>query len=273
MGAIPIAESTSPAAITSKDCRRLHRKILADRHPPDPFLTDVARRFPSHAFLGNATQGVYLRQMRFLREFCERYFLLPPSELRVLDWGCGKGHISYLLRKEGFQTTSCDRKWVLGDSAFGQETPILDSQEIPVVPLEDDVRLPFGDGAFHVAVSAGVLEHVPRDADSLRELRRILRPGGVLFVSFLPYYRSWTQGVARWRGDDYHERLYSERKVRSLAERAEWRVLDLWHGQLFPKNSARYPDPDRFEALDRFLTDFTVLRYFATNLEAVLLSS
>jgi len=268
-----MAESAAPTAITRKSCRRLRRKILADRHAPDPFLTDVARRFPSHAFLGNATQGVYLRQMSFLRAFCERYFLLPPSQLRVLDWGCGKGHISYLLRKEGFRTTSCDRKWEMVDSAFGQETPILESQGIPVVPLEDDVRLPFADGTFHVALSVGVLEHVPRDADSLHELRRVLRPGGALFVSFLPYYLSWTQGVARWRGDDYHDRLYSERSVRSLANVAGWRVLDLWHGQLFPKNSARYPDPDAFERLDRFLTEFTPLRYFATNLEAVLLSS
>jgi len=268
-----MAYSGLASTMAPGDCRRLHRKVLADRHPPDPFLTDLAGRYPSHAFLGNATQGVYLRQVRFLREFCERYFLHPPSELRALDWGCGKGHISYLLRKQGFQTTSCDLQSTAADSAFGQQTPILESQSIRVVPLEDDVRLPFGAGDFDVAVGFGVLEHVPRDADSLAEIRRVVRPGGVLFVTFLPYFLSWTQGVARLRGDGYHDRLYSAGTFRSLAERAGWQVLDLWHGQLFPKNSARYPDPDLFEKLDRLLTEFTALRYFATNLEAVLVAS
>jgi SAM-dependent methyltransferase len=253
------------------NCRRLRRKILPDPISPENFLSGIARRYPTHAFLGNATQGVYLRQVRFLAEYCGSLFHKKTSAIKVLDWGCGKGHISYLLKRQGFQTTSCDRNKPSDDSSFGQETPILSREKIKIIPLEDDVRLPFKNRTFDLVVSFGVLEHVPRDEESMVEIRRVLKPGGVFFVSFLPYFLSWTQFVARLRGDDYHDRLYSEGGFRRLADRTGWKVVDLWHGQLFPKNSFSGPNPNRFERWDRFLTDSTPLRFFATNLECVLI--
>jgi SAM-dependent methyltransferase len=42
--------------------------------------------------------------------------------------------------------------------------------------------LPFGDDSFDAAVARLVLEHVPERAAALRELRRVLRPSGRLFV-------------------------------------------------------------------------------------------
>ena len=32
----------------------------------------------------------------------------PAEAIRVLDWGCGKGQITYLLKQRGFAVTSCD---------------------------------------------------------------------------------------------------------------------------------------------------------------------
>ncbi len=46
-------------------------------------------------------------------------------------------------------------------------------------------------------------------------------------------------------------------------------ILDLWYRQLLPKNSVRYPKFRLFERLDQFATEFSPLRYFATNLEFV----
>jgi SAM-dependent methyltransferase len=46
-----------------------------------------------------------------------------------------------------------------------------------VRPL-DVTALPFGDGSFDLAICSHVLEHVVDDAAALRELRRVLRPGG-----------------------------------------------------------------------------------------------
>jgi ubiquinone/menaquinone biosynthesis C-methylase UbiE len=61
-------------------------------------------------------------------------------------------------------------------------------------PAED---LPFDDGSFDVAVSTLVLCGVDDQSRSLRELRRVLRPGGRLI--FIEHVRSEEPGLARWQ--------------------------------------------------------------------------
>lgn len=233
----------------------------------DEELVDVARKFPSHKFLGGATQGVYRSQIALLRDYAEK-FCGDVASVRVLDWGAGKGHISYFLKKEGFQVTSCDLVSESIDSAFAQQTPLISANEIDIVPLNHEFNLPFESGSFDIVVSFGVLEHVDHDLQSLKEIRRILKPGGVMFFSFLPFWLSWTQRLAHIRGDRYHSRLYSVSRVKSLARQAGFTAGQIWHGQLFPKNGV--PFNPGVEKLDRFLTKHTPLKYFATNLEGFL---
>jgi len=44
-------------------------------------------------------------------------------------------------------------------------------------------HLPFGDGAFGAAAAIAVLEHVPDERRALRELARVTRPGGQVFLA------------------------------------------------------------------------------------------
>ena len=48
--------------------------------------------------------------------------------------------------------------------------------------LADVAALPFGDGAFGAVLCIHVLEHVPDDRAAMRELARVLRPGGLALV-------------------------------------------------------------------------------------------
>lgn len=237
---------------------------------PDAYLAGIASRYPTHAFLGCNTQLIYQRQIRFLVEAVGLLLGKDPGDVHVLDWGCGKGHISYLLRRAGFRVTACDVTAQADDSAFGQATPIIADQGIEVVPLPDQVSLPFADASFDVVLSMGVLEHVQDDAASLRELRRVVKPNGLCLVFFLPYTLSWTQRLAHVRGDRYHDHLYSRAQVTNLAAGARFRVLRIAHGQLFPKNSVSLRAASVLEPLDRWLCRHTPLRFLATNLEAVL---
>jgi len=243
--------------------------ILSKPVKLDSYLLNVSSRTATHKFLGGATQGCYIRMVKLLASIYTQQGL-DLSTVRVLDWGVGKGHISYLMKVAGFDVKSCDVVSSDDDSSFGQDTPILREKSINVIPLNDPWLLPFKDGEFDMVVSFGVLEHVPNDYESLRELRRIIKPGGIFFFSFLPYWLSWSQRLAHLRGNRYHPRLYKVRRLARMASDASFEVDHIWHGQLFPKNS--FPHSNHLERVDRFLTRVTPLKYFATNIEGILVA-
>jgi SAM-dependent methyltransferase len=140
---------------------------------------------------------------------------------------------------------------------------------IEVKPLAHEYVLPYESAVFDILLSVGVLEHVSNEQGSMAEIARVLKPGGLFFCFFLPARFSWTQQVSRWRGNNYHERLYTENHVRELLGAVGLEALDIWYRQLLPKNSVHYPNFRPFEKMDLFITEKTPVRYLATNLEFV----
>ena len=264
---VPSREATTITRLGEK-----HRRILRAPIAQDEFLSSVARGTQSHQFLGNSVQSVYARQVAFLSATLREYAGIAENQIKVLDWGCGKGHITYLLRERGFDVTSCDVMSSRDDSTFGQEVPIIRAKEIPIVPLHHPSKLPFDDKTFDCVVSFGVLEHVPTDVASLHEVHRILKPGGIFFLTFLPYFLSWTQALARLRGNNYHDRLYGKQHLRRLARDAGFQLACVSHGQFLPKNSMPIAFDHILEPVDRFVCEYTPLKYLATNLEALLVA-
>ncbi len=246
-----------------------HRSILNRPAMVDNFLLQIGQATESHRFLANSAQAVCSRHVAFLAALLQEYMGTSASQIKVLDWGCGKGHITYLLKARGFDVVSCDIAVTKDDSSFGQEVPIVQAKQIAVVPLHHPSALPFGDASFDCVVSSGVLEHVQSDVASLHEIRRVLRPGGVFFVTYLPYFLSWTQAACHLRGIDYHDRLYRVRRLRLSGATAGFQLAGYSHGQLFPKNSVPISWDPFLEPLDRLLCRHTPLKYLATNLEAL----
>jgi SAM-dependent methyltransferase len=236
-------------------------------------MREVAATLPTHAFLNNpAGQNLYVYLTRFVKALSEKHFRRPFNQVAVLDWGCGKGHVSKLLRDlSPGRLESCDLVTDEDDSAFGQETPIIKHFGIDVTPLRHEWTLPYESETFDAILSVGVLEHVPNDRASLLEIKRVLKPGGLFFCFFLPTNLAWTQKIAHWRGNFYHDRFYNERLVKEMLASAKLDLLDLWFRQILPKNNVRYPKFRFFEKMDQLVTENTPLRYFATNIEFVAL--
>ncbi|MEM1394736.1 MAG: class I SAM-dependent methyltransferase [Cyanobacteria bacterium P01_A01_bin.80] len=255
--------------MNSKTFVALRRSYFQVPQPLNKQISDLTLNLQSHAFLRNAAcQNIYLYLTNYVKAFSEYWFKKSLSELKILDWGCGKGHISYLMREMGAQIASCDVRGA-DDSSFGQNTPIIEKASINVVFLEHPYILPFKDASFDIVLSFGVLEHVPSHLASLQEINRILKPSGLLFCFFLPYSFSWTQRLAHLRGDFYHDRLYSKKMVKELLNKSRLELLDIWHRQLLPKNSISYSNYRTFEFIDQWLTEYTPLKYTATNIEFV----
>jgi SAM-dependent methyltransferase len=85
--------------------------------------------------------------------------------------------------------------------------------------LDHPYRLPYEDSSFDMVLSSGVLEHVPMDYESLKEIYRVLKPDGLFLVTFLPNRYSYTECAARIlqqlfprrEGSRGHRRLYRRR--------------------------------------------------------------
>lgn len=238
------------------------RRTFRDLPPLEPTLSGAG-----YSFLANpAGQLPYLYLTRYVQRLSEAWFRKPLAELEVLDWGSGKGHVSYLLRRRGAtRLVGCDTP----DAEDAATSPLYGAGGLDFELLRDPVRLPFADERFDVALSFGVLEHVLDDRASLGELRRVLRPGGLLFCFNLPNRWSWVHFLDRFRGGEYHDRLYDVPGTRALVEEAGFRVLDAWRRQLLPKNSVRYPFPQAVERLDQALVEHTPLGLLATSVEFV----
>ena len=84
--------------------------------------------------------------------------------------------------------------------------------------------MPFDEACFDLAVSLDVIEHLEDDLGALRELRRVVAPGGALLVT-VPAYQ-WL-----WSGHDeinHHHRRYNRRTLLAAAERRR-----LAHAELY----------------------------------------
>lgn len=124
----------------------------------------------------------------------------PP----LLDAGCGTG--GFLLRAAATGRFGSLSGMDMSEQAIETARRRVPDVQLGVGPL---ATLPYGDAAFGVVVSNDVLQHV-HEAEipaSLRELRRVLRPGGVLVV------RTNGGRTARRERDDW--RLYDGRTLRA----------------------------------------------------------
>ena len=90
----------------------------------------------------------------------------------VLDAGCGNGQPLALLRHRGCRVVGIDRS--LGMTAATGH---------PTVAVADVLGLPFPDGAFDAAAAFMMLYHVPDTRRAAAELRRVVRPGGVVVAT------------------------------------------------------------------------------------------
>lgn len=97
---------------------------------------------------------------------------LPPGS-RVLDLGCGSGTIAY---------TGFPQLRFFGVDQFAH----TDSRQWPAnafLTLADGERLPWPEGCFDAAICNFVFEHLIDPGAALRELDRVIRPDGLLYIS------------------------------------------------------------------------------------------
>ena len=124
---------------------------------------------------------------------------LSAPDAHVLDCGIGTGSLSLALA--GIATGSPDYH---GIDTSGAMLAAADAElrraGIVAELRQSDIRtIPYPDRSFDVVMAAHVLEHLPEPQVALREMVRVLKPGGVLFACMTRRSVFGTFVQLRWR--------------------------------------------------------------------------
>ena len=102
----------------------------------------------------------------------------------LLDSGCGPGRHAVYFAKKGFQVTGLDQS----PEALEYLTDWAERETVPVTAVQGDLfHLPFGDGSFDCLVDYNASYHTDTAGyrQAVAELRRVLKPGGEVFLTLL----------------------------------------------------------------------------------------
>lgn len=165
-------------------------------------------------------------------------YLAAPA--RVLDWGCGNGHFSYFLTRNGIRTVG-----------YSFDDPPAHLRSAPLFEhvrgrTSDPVTIPFEANSFDAVFSIGVLEHVHESGGdqkaSLAEIHRILKPGGLFFCFHLPNRYTWIEFIVRqanrWLGTQMHQhtKLFNYARFTALMEGLTFEMLESGRYNIIPRN-------------------------------------
>jgi glycosyltransferase involved in cell wall biosynthesis/SAM-dependent methyltransferase len=155
---------------------------------------------------------------------------------RLLDVGCGGGHLLDAARRRGWRGIGVDLSHAACRATRRQ-------QSIPAVQA-DLTRLPVKDGGVEAVTLVNVLDHLPDPLGALREIRQALVPGGHLVVRIpnAGFHRPWVRllaslgPVVRWRGWDcypiLHLYAFTPAGARQLVRQAGFHVLGVRNSAL-----------------------------------------
>lgn len=134
-----------------------------------------------------------------------------PADSRALDVGCGDGWLAEAV-------LDCEWHGVEPDPVLREKAL---TKGMLAVPGEAE-KLPFPDGHFDAVCLFDVLEHLLDESGALGEALRVLRPGGLLFVSVPLHPELWSEHDERCK----HYRRYRKGEMKNLLKKSGFRLLE-----------------------------------------------
>ncbi|MFP5503597.1 MAG: class I SAM-dependent methyltransferase [Candidatus Sericytochromatia bacterium] len=166
--------------------------------PPADWGADPEFFGPRHAFRESILLGLMDQAL--------------PGPARVLDVGAGAGSFARALASQRHTVTGLEASegFIAHAERLGGASYVLG----------DATALPFGDASFDAVVAGEVLEHLEDDQGAIRELFRVLAPGGTALVSVPADPERW-DASDDWAG---HVRRYAPEALTERFEEAGFTV-------------------------------------------------
>lgn len=202
----------------------LFRSFLVEQTDPDRFYGDLAADSAAHVASYQPLEGA-----------------------RLLDVGGGPGFFADAFAERGATYVAVD--------ADAGEMRLHGRAPGPRTVQASGTALPFADGVFDVAYSSNVLEHVPEPWAMADEMVRVVRPGGLVVISYTLWFGPWGgHETAPWH------LLGGHRAARRYARATGHAPKNVFGESLFPITAAAgiawaraCPDVDVVAAIPRYL--------------------
>ena len=173
----------------------LERKLFSKNFPQDLAANNVpsVRHEPTRTMWLNKSETSYKNR-----------------KPKVLDIGCATGSLLSALREKGWEATGVEIS--APQAEYGRQTRNLDIRGLPLAENN------FPPGCFDVVIASHIIEHINDPAGLVREVRRILAPGGRFFVT-TPNIAGFQARLfgSRWRSAIFdHLCLFSKKTLSRL---------------------------------------------------------
>ena len=149
-----------------------------------------------------------------------KHFILQSGD-RVLDLGCGEGRhvISAFVAADvtAVGVDLCLNDLKTAQSKFADFAEPANEAKGFGLSQANALQLPFADNSFDKIICSEVLEHIPDYRSVLKEIERVLKPGG-LFCASVP--RAWPERICWALSEAYHKvegghvRIFNASKLR-----------------------------------------------------------
>lgn len=161
--------------------------------------------------------------------------LVPVAGKKILEVGCGRGGFVRLLASRDASACGTDFSgYALEVAANRAKLKRVVEGSVDYVQA-DAHQLPFSDEAFDIVISCEMIEHVPDPLAAVRQMARVCRPGGLLYLT-TPNYMNLI-GLYELYAAMRRKSLHSEFsqpldrhcvffQTRSLVREAGWRIVD-----------------------------------------------
>lgn len=156
---------------------------------------------------------------------------MMPSNVRVLDVGCGTGSVTVIANRDRGNT-------VIAIEPDPERAAVARARGLSVHNGLLDEAFLAEHGGFDVVMSSDVIEHTAAPAEFVQMMARALRPGGLLLIS-VPNVAHWTVRLNLLFGrfdyepvgimDATHLRWFTTKTIADLVDRAGFDILEMRH--------------------------------------------
>jgi ubiquinone/menaquinone biosynthesis C-methylase UbiE len=198
-------------------------------------------------------------------------FLPSVQCLQILEIACGRGGFSRLLGSKGASVTGADfsasavaiaRERLLGHPSLADRVDFVQA---------DAQNMPFDDNIFDIVISCETIEHIPNPCAAVREMYRVCKPGGTLYLT-TPNYMNF-MGLYLIYAAVRHRKLKSSQplderflfpQIRRFVTGAGWKIVRT-DGTVHQFPFIPGQDPVRFPKLESNRSIRRVLSPFAQH--------